>query len=325
MTTTPVCHECGYDLHVAGAQEPAVRCPDHPGAQIDWRATPPWVQVSVPRDGDCPLTFRGALLADQCGDAQHGIEHNRYYHLLLYQVDDGRLVVVWHYRTHWGGEPDHWAVQVVPTWADAWCALQTFDPTHWVVGYRPLIVRSQTNAQYYIARQAHLEDDLRKRYAAQLRVLAKHLHLEEPLAPLQADADVRTVFDAYWRDRVCPAGQWDLGQVQRELYDYHTCLEEVTHVYDILTDGRFTKPTTRASVILDHVCAAQEAEIADAVQQALTPVVDEVGFLLADLGSVTWATLPAEARLALAVQRLTHLRTILAEAGAKTLADGDPQ
>lgn len=79
------------------------------------------------------------------------------------------------------------------------------------------------------------------------------------------DLDVARVFQDFWAPLVCPDGTWDLGQVKRELYDYHAMIAEVTKVYDTLTCGRFTKPNTAAEHILSEVEERTQEAIRDAL------------------------------------------------------------
>lgn len=66
-----------------------------------------------------------------------------------------------------------------------------------------------------------------------------------------ADSEVERVWDEYWRDIVTDHGEPNLDLIKRELFDYYTALQEVPKVYDTITRGRFTKPNTRAQVVLD--------------------------------------------------------------------------
>lgn len=67
------------------------------------------------------------------------------------------------------------------------------------------------------------------------------------------NSEVERVWDEYWRNIVTDHGEPNLDLIKRELFDYHTTLEEVPKVYDVITRGRFTKPNTRAQLILDCV------------------------------------------------------------------------
>lgn len=65
------------------------------------------------------------------------------------------------------------------------------------------------------------------------------------------DEEVQKVYDEFWRPIVEPNGVLDFGQVKRELFDFRMMMEEVPKVYDAVTGGRFSKPLTRAQVIID--------------------------------------------------------------------------
>lgn len=71
------------------------------------------------------------------------------------------------------------------------------------------------------------------------------------------------VFEEFWRPLVCDAsGDLDPDKVKRELFDYWVCLQEVPKVYDEVTGGRYSKPTTMACFVIeaayDRFAAAQE-------------------------------------------------------------------
>ncbi len=72
----------------------------------------------------------------------------------------------------------------------------------------------------------------------------------------QEDAD-------WWGPIVCPAGEWDIEQVKRELRDYRAFLDEVSAAYCDLTGGRISKPNTAARVVISEhgdVCTAGAPE-----------------------------------------------------------------
>jgi hypothetical protein len=62
--------------------------------------------------------------------------------------------------------------------------------------------------------------------------------------------EVWAVFRDFWADIVTPGGQWDLGQVMRELFDYKALLDEVPKVYSEITNGLIGKPNTAADAVL---------------------------------------------------------------------------
>ena len=64
--------------------------------------------------------------------------------------------------------------------------------------------------------------------------------------------EVNRVYDEFWKDIIEPNGIVDFDQVKRELYDYRTCLSEVSKVYDEITNGRISKPNAAAEYVLDE-------------------------------------------------------------------------
>lgn len=73
------------------------------------------------------------------------------------------------------------------------------------------------------------------------------------------DPEVVECFLDFWWPIIEKDGRLDLAQVMRELYDYRTVMQEVRHVYDHLTNGKFSKPNTAA----EYIIAAVEANYSD--------------------------------------------------------------
>lgn len=68
------------------------------------------------------------------------------------------------------------------------------------------------------------------------------------------DNDVNQVFEEFWRPLLCDGdGNIDLEAVKLELYDYRIVLQEVSKVYDHITNGKFSKPNTAHEYIIDAV------------------------------------------------------------------------
>lgn len=81
------------------------------------------------------------------------------------------------------------------------------------------------------------------------------------------DAEVERVFREFWQEIVCPNGEWDLEQVKRELFDFHTVIQEVSKVYDDVTMGMFSKPDTRAEFVIDRVRELAQRDVDDALKE----------------------------------------------------------
>lgn len=65
--------------------------------------------------------------------------------------------------------------------------------------------------------------------------------------------DYKQDYEMFWKDIVEKDGEVDLDQVKKELYDYHLLMREVTKVYSELTNSLFSKPHTRAELIIDTI------------------------------------------------------------------------
>jgi hypothetical protein len=62
-------------------------------------------------------------------------------------------------------------------------------------------------------------------------------------------------------------------EVENELHDYWACLQEVPKVYDEITRGHLSKPTTRAQYIIDAV----DERIEEAYREGLAAGRESVG------------------------------------------------
>lgn len=134
---------------------------------------------TLSRDGQRPVQFSGEMLAEELG---HHNEYQRYYNLALYQAENRRYVVEWHYCSQWTGEQNHYAAETYATMDAAIAALEAFDPTAWVEGFRHLIAQGVAGAaEHYVPRQAQLERQIRERYQAQVSALCQALDVVEEL------------------------------------------------------------------------------------------------------------------------------------------------
>src|SRR5262245_65126188 len=96
---------------------------------------------TLSRDGQRPIRFTGTRLAQISGSHLHGRDQNRYYALAVYQLTDGRYLINIQYVTQWQGESSHNAVDIQTTRDGVVQALELFNPTEWVEGYRHILVR----------------------------------------------------------------------------------------------------------------------------------------------------------------------------------------
>lgn len=74
-------------------------------------------------------------------------------------------------------------------------------------------------------------------------------------SPPQLAPEVLDVWESFWK-RICanPDGSLNLEAIQKELFDFHTVMEEVSKVYDAVTGGKISKVNTKA----EHVITAAE-------------------------------------------------------------------
>lgn len=85
------------------------------------------------------------------------------------------------------------------------------------------------------------------------------------MSQIKGDIEVEKVWEEFWAPIVLNAdGSVNLDQVKKELYDFRTCIEEVTKVYDSITNGQFSKPTTTAAYVIDAV----EQQIQNGIRQS---------------------------------------------------------
>ena len=66
-------------------------------------------------------------------------------------------------------------------------------------------------------------------------------------------SDVNKVYEEFWKFIIELDGEIDFEQVKRELYDYRIVMQEVSKVYCEITEGKFSKPNTKAEHIIEAV------------------------------------------------------------------------
>lgn len=71
--------------------------------------------------------------------------------------------------------------------------------------------------------------------------------------------EVVECFIDFWWPILEKEGRLDLAQIMRELYDFRVVMQEVSKVYDQLTNGKFSKPNTAA----EYIIAAVEENYSD--------------------------------------------------------------
>lgn len=79
----------------------------------------------------------------------------------------------------------------------------------------------------------------------------------------EIDPDVERIWNEFWRP-ILYTGEnavLDMGAIKREMYDYYVMMREVSEVYDTLTQGRISKPSTTARAVIDTVNELNEPKI----------------------------------------------------------------
>jgi hypothetical protein len=87
---------------------------------------------------------------------------------------------------------------------------------------------------------------------------------------------VERVWQEFWKPIVAPDGTLDVEQVKRELFDYHTTMENVPLVYDEITGGRISKQNTLASAVIGEYNAHLERMLNDDCDVTKTQLRDAV-------------------------------------------------
>lgn len=88
--------------------------------------------------------------------------------------------------------------------------------------------------------------------------------MSETTTEATTDPEVQEVWEDFWLPIVTRAdGTVDLEQVKRELFDYHTAIDQVSIAYCGVTNGRFSKPNTAAV----HITSAHDEAVADAEER----------------------------------------------------------
>ena len=65
------------------------------------------------------------------------------------------------------------------------------------------------------------------------------------------NSEVEKVWQEFWKDIVCDKnGNIDLEQIKKELYDFHTVMQEVPKVYSEITGGLLSYVTYPAETVL---------------------------------------------------------------------------
>ena len=78
--------------------------------------------------------------------------------------------------------------------------------------------------------------------------------------------DYKHTFKEFWADIVMNEdGGWNFDQVKRELHDFAMVIDEVSKVYMHVTDGLFSKSTTRS----EHIIGAFDCKIDDDYEEKL--------------------------------------------------------
>ena len=82
-------------------------------------------------------------------------------------------------------------------------------------------------------------------------------------------SDVNKVYEEFWKFIIELDGEIDFEQVKRELYDYRIVMQEVSKVYCEITEGKFSKPNTKAEYIIEVVDEYNEESMANKAHQII--------------------------------------------------------
>ena len=62
--------------------------------------------------------------------------------------------------------------------------------------------------------------------------------------------DYEKEYEDFWKDIVEKDGVVDMDQIKKELFDFSRVMQEVSIVYDNITNGRISKPNTKAFEVI---------------------------------------------------------------------------
>jgi hypothetical protein len=125
----------------------------------------------LPRTGDAPVRFRGAVLADVSGRWYAGRDQSRWHAVKVFRTAAGRHVVSIVYHTQWQGETNTHQVEIVDALHDAVARLRAFNPVADVIGYPP--------TEAYSDRQSRLIEDITRRWRDLLTEVLTELNIED--------------------------------------------------------------------------------------------------------------------------------------------------
>lgn len=77
---------------------------------------------------------------------------------------------------------------------------------------------------------------------------------------MSGEEKIEEVYQSFWKSIIEKDGVLDIEAVKRELFDYRTCMVEVSKVYMHITGGQLSKPNTAA----EHIIAAHDKAVEDA-------------------------------------------------------------
>lgn len=102
--------------------------------------------------------------------------------------------------------------------------------------------------------------------------------------------EVEQVFESFWKQKVCKTnGKLDLQSVQNELHDYKKIIDEVTKVYQFITEGNFNRIDYDSEIIIGYCKQSMKNHVAnglknyrDALQISDTSFVQQVTRVLSE-------------------------------------------
>lgn len=67
---------------------------------------------------------------------------------------------------------------------------------------------------------------------------------------LTNETNAATIYDTFWKDLIEVDGQINLEQLQKELADFYLLIDNISKVYDHITNGQVSIPLTDPNVVI---------------------------------------------------------------------------
>lgn len=127
----------------------------------------------VQATGEVPTEFDGELVNKWSGHWVKGRDRNRYFIVELYRTDEGVLVVLVEWHTHWQGERDHTAIFDCENESQILDLLESINPLEHLVGF--------PKGDNFAGKQAQLERQTIEDWRDLKGQIAVDLGIKQPL------------------------------------------------------------------------------------------------------------------------------------------------